>query len=144
MKKFLKHIFSKLRQRFAAGQSADVPATSLHVVEPFVTRARCYKPDELSRFLNEHYQFRFNLLTEMTEFRSVQNPTAEFALLDDREMNTICIEAFNAGLCCRDRDVKRYVRSTYIEAYHPFRLYLDNLPEWDGTDRMTDLSLIHI
>lgn len=110
------------------------------MVEPFVTRARRYKPDELSRFLNEHYLFRFNLLTEMTEFRSVQNPTVEFALLDDRKMNTICIEAFNSGLCCRDRDVKRYVRSTYIEAYHPFRLYLDSLPEWDGTDRITDLA----
>ena len=129
-----------LRQRFAADQSAEVPEVSLRVVEPFVTRARRYKPDELSRFLNEHYQFRFNLLTEMTEFRSVQTPTAEFALLDDREMNTICIEAFNFGLCCRDRDVKRYVRSTYIEAYHPFRLYLDSLPEWDGIDRMTDLA----
>lgn len=140
MKKFLKNIFSKLRQRFATDQLVEVPEVSLRVVEPFVTRARRYKPDELSRFLNEHYQFRFNLLTEMTEFRSVQNPTAEFALLDDREMNTICIEAFNSGLCCRDRDVKRYVRSTYIEAYHPFRLYLESLPEWDGTDRMTDLA----
>ena len=140
MKKFLKNIFCKLRQRFAEDQSVEMPMASLRVVEPFVTRARRYKPDELSRFLNEHYQFRFNLLTEMTEFRSVQTPTAEFALLDDREMNTICIEAFNAGLCCRDRDVKRYVRSTYIEAYHPFRLYLESLPKWDGTDRMTDLA----
>ena len=140
MKKFLKNIFCKLRQRFAEDQSVEMPVASLRVVEPFVTRARRYKPDELSRFLNEHYQFRFNLLTEMTEFRSFQTPTTEFTLLDDREMNTICIEAFNSGLCCRDRDVKRYVRSTYIEAYHPFRLYLESLPEWDGTDRMTDLA----
>lgn len=88
MKKFLKNIFSKLRQRFAEDQSVEMPVASLRVVEPFVTRARRYKPDELSRFLNEHYQFRFNLLTEMTEFRSVQIPTAEFALLDDHEMVT--------------------------------------------------------
>ena len=52
MKKFLKNIFCKLRQRFAEDQSVEMPMASLRVVEPFVTRARRYKPDELSRFLN--------------------------------------------------------------------------------------------
>lgn len=33
MKKFLKNIFSKFRQRFAADQSVEVPEVSLRVVE---------------------------------------------------------------------------------------------------------------
>lgn len=76
----------------------------------------------------------------MTEYQSVHSCTPEYVFLGEREMNTICIEAFNSGICCRDRDVKRYIRSTYIETYHPFHGYLDNLPEWDGIDRITDLS----
>lgn len=140
MKTFLKNIFGKLRRHLSVSKSVEQPAVSLRVVEPFVTRSNRYKPDELSRFLNDNYRFRFNLLSETTEFQAARPGASGYTLLGEREMNTICIDAFNSGICCRDRDVKRYIRSTYIEAYHPFRLYLDNLPEWDGTDRMADLS----
>lgn len=139
MKTFLKNIFSQLRRHFAAGSSVSRTA-SVRVVEPFVTKSNRYKPDELSRFLNDNYRFRFNLLSEVTEYQAVHSCASGYTLLGDREMNTICIEAFNSGICCRDRDVKRYICSTYIETYHPFHRYLDSLPEWDGTDRMTDLS----
>lgn len=140
MKTFLKNIFGKLRRHLSVSKSVEQPAVSLRVVEPFVTKSNRYKPDELSRFLNDNYRFRFNLLSETTEFQAARPGASGYTLLGEREMNTICIDAFNSGICCRDRDVKRYIRSTYIEAYHPFRLYLDNLPEWDGTDRMADLS----
>lgn len=139
MKTFLKNIFSQLRCHFAAGSSVSRTA-SARVVEPFVTKSNRYKPDELSRFLNDNYRFRFNLLSEVTEYQAVHSCASGYTLLGDREMNTICIEAFNSGICCRDRDVKRYICSTYIETYHPFHRYLDSLPEWDGTDRITDLS----
>lgn len=139
MKTFLKNIFSKFHCHSTNSRTAS-PAESLHVVAPFVTRSKRYKPDELSRFLNDNYRFRFNLLSEATEYRSVHTSTSGYTFLGEREMNTICIEAFHSGICCRDRDVKRYICSTYIETYHPFHVYLDNLPEWDGTDRMTDLS----
>ncbi len=140
MKTFLKNIFDNLLRHLSVSKSVEHPAASLRVVEPFVTKSNRYKPDELSRFLNDNYRFRFNLLSEVTEYQSVHSCTPEYVFLGEREMNTICIEAFNSGICCRDRDVKRYIRSTYIETYHPFHGYLDNLPEWDGIDRITDLS----
>lgn len=139
MKTFLKNIFSKFRHRFTT-EDFNSKTTSIQAVAPFVTKSNRYKPDELSRFLNDNYRFRFNLLSEVTEYQSAHSTASEFTFLGEREMNTICIEAFNSGICCRDRDVKRYICSTYIETYHPFHMYLDHLPEWDGTDRMTDLS----
>lgn len=139
MKTFLKNIFSKFRHRFTT-EDFNSKTTSIQAVAPFVTKSNRYKPDELSHFLNDHYRFRFNLLSEVTEYQSAHSTVSEFTFLGEREMNTICIEAFNAGICCRDRDVKRYICSTYIETYHPFHMYLDRLPEWDGIDRLTDLS----
>lgn len=139
MKTFLKNIFSKFRHRFTT-ENFNSKTTSIQAVAPFVTKSNRYKPDELSRFLNDNYRFRFNLLSEVTEYQSAHSTASEFTFLGEREMNTICIEAFNSGICCRDRDVKRYICSTYIETYHPFHMYLDRLPEWDGIDRMTDLS----
>lgn len=139
MKTFLKNIFSKFRHRFTT-ENFNSKTTSIQAVAPFVTKSNRYKPDELSRFLNDNYRFRFNLLSEVTEYQSAHSTASEFTFLGEREMNTICIEAFNSGICCRDRDVKRYICSTYIETYHPFHMYLDRLPEWDGIDRLTDLS----
>lgn len=139
MKTLLKNIFSKFHRHYTIGHTAN-PAESPRVIAPFVTRSNRYNPDELSRFLNDNYRFRFNLLSEATEYQTVHSSTSDYTFLGEREMNTICIEAFHSGICCRERDVKRYICSTYIETYHPFHVYLDSLPEWDGTDRMTDLS----
>lgn len=139
MKTFIKNIFNRFFQHSTENKSASKTEPT-RTVEPFVTKSTRYKPDELSRFLNDNYKFRFNQLSEVTEYQSVNSGKSGFTHLGEREMNTICIEAFNAGICCRDRDVKRYICSTYIETYHPFHLYLDNLPEWDGTDRISDLS----
>ncbi|MBM6858884.1 virulence-associated E family protein, partial [Caecibacteroides pullorum] len=41
---------------------------------------------------------------------------------------------------CWDRDIKRYVESDHVQDYHPFELYFNNLPEWDGKDRITELA----
>ena len=69
-----------------------------------------------------------NLLTDETEFRPAGQRTATFTPVGKRELNTFCIEAHAEGIPCWDKDLNRYVYSTYIPAYHPFLL----------------LSLIHI
>jgi predicted P-loop ATPase len=35
----------------------------------------------------------------------------------------------------------RVIESDFVEAYHPFRYYLDHLPPWDGQDYLMELSL---
>jgi len=101
------------------------------------------KPNDLlsqvESFLLEHYQFRFNSLTEVTEFRK-KNREEKFRPVCQREMNSLCIEARIRGIDCWDRDVSRYIHSAHISSYHPFEEYMANLPVWDGKDRVRSLA----
>ena len=95
--------------------------------------------ESLENYLFSHYDFRFNVLTEQTEY-SPKNPT-DFNLVDQRTLNTLCIEARDQGINCWDKDVSRLMCSKKIANYHPFQDYLEHLPLWDGQDRVTELAL---
>ena len=95
---------------------------------------------DIEEFLASRYDFRYNLLTAETEFRPAGQRSAAFTPVGKRELNTFCIEAHAEGIPCWDKDLSRYVYSTYIPAYHPFQLYMDELPDWDGKDRLTALA----
>ena len=95
----------------------------------------------LSGFLAERYEFRFNMLTEATEFRSKSDKgNGTFRPATERDLNAICLEAHRHGIGCWDRDVARMVHSADVREYHPFRLYFQRLPAWDGRDRLHDLA----
>lgn len=96
--------------------------------------------ESVESFLKTHYDFRFNILTEETEFRPLQSVDRAFTPVNQRILNTLCLEAHEAGVACWDRDLSRSVYSTRIAEYHPFRLYLDELSAWDGTDRLVALA----
>lgn len=95
---------------------------------------------EVREFLQSNYDFRYNVLTEETEFRPAGKRHTPFAALGKRELNTFCMEAHDHGIACWDKDLSRYVYSTYIPEYHPFHLYMEELPEWDGIDRVKGLA----
>ena len=95
----------------------------------------------LSLFLQQHYQFRFNLLTEGTEFKEQGNPDSPYRPVSQRDLNSFCQSAQQAGIDCWDRDISRFVYSNQIAEYHPFQTYLSGLPAWDGQDRITLLWL---
>ena len=97
-------------------------------------------PDKMKRFLNAHYEFRYNVLSEINEFRPKGEDLLTFRILGKRELNALCMEIQSAGIPCWDRDVARYIHSTLVEDYHPFSLYIQELPKWDGEDRLTDLA----
>ena len=100
----------------------------------------------LSRYLKLHYAFRYNLLTERTECARLNTEKADeshlltYTPVDSRILNGIALSAIENGVECWDRDIKRYVESDHVQAYHPFELYFKNLPEWDGKDRVTELA----
>lgn len=94
----------------------------------------------LETFLLNHFDFRYNLLTEETEYREKAEPAQPFSLVSQRILNSLCIKARRVGINCWDRDVARYVCSDGVTEYHPFRLFMDNLPQWDGTDRLRPLA----
>ena len=66
----------------------------------------------VNTFLQTHYDFRYNRLTEETEFRPLSGTKTEFRPIGKRELNTLCMEAHAEGISCWDKDVSRYIYST--------------------------------
>ena len=99
---------------------------------------------EVTAFLTSRYHFRFNVLTEETEVAGVEygipDDHLRYAKVDERWMNSLSLEAIEAGIDCWDRDIQRFVRSRRISEYHPFTAYFERLPEWDGNDRVSALA----
>ena len=104
----------------------------------------CSLMQEVTAFLTSRYRFRFNVLTEETEVAEVANNIPDthlrYTKVDERWMNSLSMEAIETGIDCWDRDIQRFVRSRRISEYHPFTAYFEQLPEWDGKDRVSALA----
>ena len=123
--------------RTADGAAETAPKADGKAARPATTEME----ERLEGFLSTRYDFRFNLLTEVTEFRPrTEGGETPFRPATERDLNALCIEAHRRGIACWDRDILRRVNSAEVAAYHPFRLYFDTLPEWDGRDRLHDLA----
>ena len=94
--------------------------------------------ERLEAYLLAHYDFRFNVLTEQTEYR--RKGENLFRQMEQRTLNTLCIDARYLGINCWDKDVSRLLLSEKVAAYHPFVDYLAGLPKWDGEDRVSELA----
>ena len=88
-------------------------------------------------FIAEHYEFHMNVLRNVLQYRELGAPNKEFRDVTDAVMNTMTHNAKLAGLGSWDRDIKRHVQSTAVPQYDPIAEYLEGLPAWDGTDRLT-------
>lgn len=84
--------------------------------------------EALQCFLTARYNFRYNLLTEQTEYRGKEMPDEEYAMVAQRDLNTFCLEAHSGGINCWDKDVSRLLHSRKVENYHPFLHYMSHLP----------------
>ena len=94
--------------------------------------------EDLQIFLNENFDFRYNVLTDMPECKPKNTNT--YRMIDKRMMNSLSYKAMMQGIDCKDADVKRFLFSDQIATHHPFQDYMASLPEWDGTDRVTMLA----
>ena len=108
--------------------------------QPEVQEERAYRNTEkLQKFLLSRFDFRHNWLTGVTEYRSKGNTCTEFRPVDERNLNGMIVDARLKGIACWNSMVPTLVLSDKVEDYHPFHLYMEELPEWDGTDRVTPL-----
>ena len=103
------------------------------------------KPSQLltyktEAFLNSRYELRKNVMTGVAQYRSKDSFDYRFSDLTKEAMNTMSIRALKAGLDSWDKDIKRYVESTMIPEYDPVNEWLEQLPKWDGHDRVTPLA----
>ena len=90
----------------------------------------------LQRFLAERFEFRYNQLTGVTEYR-LQGENVPFRPIDEREMNGMIVDARLKGIVCWNSMVPTLILSNKVQSYNPFQTYLENLPAWDGVDRVT-------
>ena len=91
-------------------------------------------------FLTANYDMRKNLMTGVAEYRMKYSEDQTFKPLTTEVRNDMTIEAREQGLKSWDQDVNRFIDSTRIEQYDPVNSWLDQLPEWDGVDRIKELA----
>ncbi len=95
---------------------------------------------KLDIFLNENYEIRKNVMRGVAEFRERTGIGFSFRDLTEDARNSITMRAMLQGIKCWDKDIKRYVNSENIELYDPLNEFLENLPQWDGKDRVKPLA----
>ena len=142
MMKKVMEILKKWFGKTSVSMMKETPSEDgLHSPEPSREERKNRKRtmlDDLEAFLFAQYDFRFNVLTEQTEYRCKDEEA--FRQVDQRVLNTLCIDARGQGINCWDKDVSRLLLSQKIKDFHPFLYYMDSLPEWDGIDRVTELA----
>ena len=94
---------------------------------------------KLQQFLAQRFEFRYNQLTGVTEYRPKDVTGTRFFPINERNMNGMIVDARLKGIACWNSMIPTFVLSDKVESYHPFRLYMNELPKWDGTDRVTPL-----
>ena len=91
-------------------------------------------------FLNEEYEIRKNVMRGVAEFRERTGLGFSFRDLTEEARNSITLRAMSQGIKCWDKDIRRYMNSENVELYNPLTEYLENLPRWDGKDRVEALA----
>ena len=91
-------------------------------------------------FLNSHYEMRKNLLTGVAEYREKFSDNQVFMPLTPEVRNSMSLTAIELGLKGFDKNMNRFIDSMHIEQYDPVNKWLDDLPKWDGKDRIKALA----
>ena len=136
MMELLKKWFGKKGVETSLNETMDVSVKTREKAETTFKNSSLL--DNLEACLFDRYDFRFNVLTEQTEY--APKGTSTYELVDQRVLNTLCLVARKNGINCWDKDVSRLLLSQEIADYHPFLDYMDNLPDWDGIDRVSELA----
>ncbi len=91
-------------------------------------------------FLNANFEMRKNVMTGVAQYRERSSDSHVFHDLDQEARNDMTIRAKELGLKSWDKDIDRFIDSTRIIKYDPVNTWLDQLPHWDGRDRITALA----
>ena len=110
-----------------------------------IQRTKTIPPETLltmkvNLFLTSNYELRRNVMRGVAEYRMRTGLGFSFQDLTEEARNSITMRAMEQGIRCWDKDIRRYVNSDDIERYYPINDYLENLPRWDGKDRVTALA----
>ena len=111
---------------------------------------------EIREWLAAHVQVRFNLVTNQLVWHDKQNvieaieeiplTSVEWKPLDRMEINSRRMQiATDTGKRVLSNDVESVFESDFAKKVHPIRQFIDQLPCWDGIDRVAELAAhIHV
>ena len=95
----------------------------------------------LISFLSRKYDFRYNSVRGATEYLDKQWPYWGWRVTDMRFINGLSLDAREAGIEARPKDVQIYLGSSRIRSVDPVDDYLFGLSDkWDGYDHVGDLA----
>jgi hypothetical protein len=90
-------------------------------------------------FLNQFFDFRFNVVTGRVEFKEKGGGT--FRVLQDFDLNSIFRKLQYSHIGISADMLASLLKSEYAERYDPFREYYESLPPWDQkTDYISQLA----
>lgn len=92
----------------------------------------------IEKFINKRYEIRLDIVSNTMEVRDkfkdegfVANPKLE-AILN--------LELMRSGFKNTKYCVSTLLGSDFVKTYHPIRTYFEELPKWDGIDRITEMA----
>jgi len=105
------------------------------------------------QFLNDHYQFRRNVLSGKVEFAektavctedgtTVEDQEPAFRPLTELALNSIVLKAKREDICegkSPRTDIEEYINSEEVPSFDPIKDYLKRLPQWDGQNHVAQL-----
>ena len=105
------------------------------------------------QFLNDHYQFRRNVLSGKVEFAektavntedgtTVEDQEPVFRPLTELALNSIVLKAKREDICegkSPRTDIEEYINSEEVPSFDPIKDYLNRLPQWDGQNHVAQL-----
>ena len=94
----------------------------------------------LKQFMKERYLLRRNLISDGVEYMQRGEIVADWQPLDRHALATITMEALSEGIEAWDKDIKRYVDSTWVQDYDPIVEFLSQLPRWNGQDHIAAMA----
>ena len=92
-------------------------------------------PSRIRKIVDARWQLRYNELDNNIELREHEG-AADFRPMTDRLHNTLVMTVQEQLPQCYRSWVDCYLYSEAVPAYNPLRRYLQDLPRWDGTDRV--------
>ena len=105
-----------------AGEAAPKKTSSLQLAE---------------EYLKSKYQFRFNILTCNTEFKTLK--AKEWQDLDRFYFNSILREMKLGGYSIKKEELEMLLSSDFIKRSDPIKEYIQNIEKWDGIDWIAEI-----
>ena len=132
---FAKDIEIIVRNCFRNVYDVSIAPSSCVVPKPTIDQAR------LRQFLFVRYAFRRNSMTGDSEYHTKDSYIFSWHPLTKEVYNTMTINAKAEGIDAWDKDIKRFVESTFVESFDPIMEYISALPEWDGEERIERFAM---